>query len=256
MRQKSFLSSFSIPVISILVAAGVALSQRSSGQPLPESSPGASPSPGTTPIVSPQSGQRIIYEAQLFSANPGYSTASAVVTIVEDGNQVGFHVQGTGLGPDTMQLQHVHVGSACATLANDTNQDGIIDAVEATAAAGPPALPLTLDIAQLSQNSSIGTSESSGNYPFSDGNGRFQYIASVSKNILQNALNSQASGGTASPTATPSGGVSGESILDGRVIEIHGLRAGIQLPDSVQALPGTTPNASFPVACGVITRVS
>jgi hypothetical protein len=155
-------------------------------------------------------------------------------------------------------MQHIHSGSACATQSNDTNGDGYVDAVEGTAASGPPVLPLTLDLAQLAQSGTLtsASNEESSDYPTTSQAGGFTYIASVPVSTLQSALSSQPGASpTASPTASP-GVASDSSGIEGRVIEIHGVSSNVQLPSTVQSLPGSTANASLPVACGVITRSS
>lgn len=53
----------------------------------------------------------------------------------------------TGLAPNTPQLAHVHTGTRCPTGADDTNNDGYIDAVEEAAISGQILIPFDANLA-------------------------------------------------------------------------------------------------------------
>jgi hypothetical protein len=258
MQKKPHLKHLVFPFLGTVVAAGFVLAQ--------SYSPAGGSAPSSTPSSQPgQANQRVVYQAQLVPGNPGFAAANANVTIVVDGDQAGIFIQGSGFSPNNVQMQHIHSGSGCPTIANDLNGDGIVDAVEGTAAAGPPIFPLTLDIAQTAQSGSPPNVETGGSYPMSSADGSFYYIASVPVAALESAISSQPipmPSGTASPTSSPTSSPSssaagvGSSILEGLVIEVHGVGSDIQLPNTVEALPGSTASASLPVACGVISRVA
>jgi hypothetical protein len=76
------------------------------------------------------------FRAALNAENPSVSGATAPVQISLQGDQFQAQIN-FGNGPNTTHAQHIHGGSRCPTPADDTNQDGVIDAAEATAVYGP-----------------------------------------------------------------------------------------------------------------------
>lgn len=218
---------------------------------------------------SPNATQRQVFNAQLNPVNPSISSAKANARIIIEGNRAGIYIQGSGLSPQTVHMQHIHLGTSCPTSAADKNTDGIVDALEASAVAGPSVVPLSLNpvrsivegiIAPGTPPPSptgpreepreeppardLGNISTHSAYPFAAQDGSFNYIASIPVNALQRAFSQH---GT--PEETP---VS----LEKKVIIIHGVAANTQLPNTVKGLPGVSATESLPVICGQIVKSS
>ncbi len=72
-----------------------------------------------------------IYQAVLYPINkPHTGPISSSLTIVKMDDELRFHVRSSGLAPDTMHLQNIHVGFRCPDVSDDINQDGLIDTEE------------------------------------------------------------------------------------------------------------------------------
>lgn len=270
-------------------AAGIA-GGGAAPSPGPSASASASPSPG-------QATQREVYTATLNPANPSapYGSATGQVTLVVDGGQVGVFITASGLAPNVMHEQHIHSGSTCATMANDTNGDGYIDDAEAEAVAGKPVVALGLNgLTPLSGSGSYANIQ----YPTAAPDGVETYIGSAPLSSIQAVMQSAQASPLPSPFASPLGtapfifptaspmpsvtasagpsgvgatgtpGAAGTAatgnnnsstagLFNNRVVEIHGISDTFQLPSTVAANePGKTANQTLPVACGVLTQVT
>lgn len=260
-----------------------------SGMVPPTPGPSASASPSASPSAG-QVFQREVYTATLSPANPNapYGSATGQVTLVVDGGQVGVFIQANGLAPNIPHEQHIHAGSTCATLANDTNGDGYVSTPEAEAVAGQPLVAFTLNGLEPITNPQ---SPPNAKYPMAAPDGVETYIGSAPlsslQSIMQTAMATPSPSTspspfisatpsttplifpTASPTASPlasatpssgpsaAAGTASGGIFDNHVVEIHGISDTFSLPGSVQAgVPGMTANQTLPVACGVLTRVT
>lgn len=212
---------------------------------------------------------RQVYTAQLNPLNSSLSSSHANARIIVEGNRAGVYIEGSGFTPNTVHMQHIHIGTACPTQAADKNADGIIDALESNAVTGPAAVPLSLNPVRsiVEGITTPGTSPSSfGNlatqspYPASSMDGKFTYIASIPLNALQRALHQEigmmpvppptptepSPPSSPAPITPPSSGIS----LERKVIVIHGVGSQASLPNTVQSLPGVSSTQSIPIACG------
>jgi hypothetical protein len=215
-------------------------------------------SPGATPSASPSQSQlqtttREVYLAQLNPANGAAANGSALIVV--DGNQAGIFIQAQGLAPGVSHEQHIHLGTACATSSADTNQDGYVDAVEATVVTGPPALPLAF----------IPGQDGSSSYPVAAQDGTVNYIASLSLSAAKSLLSTAAAAApapspstseSAAPSPESSPGTSAQLGLEGKVIEIHGTDPNTALPATVQGIDGKSAAATLPQACGQLQRMT
>lgn len=122
-------------------------------------------------------------------------------------------------GPETTHAQHIHTGTRCPTLADDTNGDGVIDATEATSVYGPVLIPLDSDLASQATE----TFPSGSSYQYNQSTSLTQLLANFG---LENIG------------------------LEGKVINIHGVPDSVVLPTTIQ---GT--KAAFPISCGVLVRI-
>lgn len=192
----------------------------------------------------------LTYVATLTPLNTSVWGGSAVpatvgnATITVNLSTMQAQVSAMGLPPNTMIMQHIHAGTRCPTLANDTNHDGFVDALEAADASGGILIPLDNDLAQ------IGTQAN--DYPMTDASGDYTYNESVSVPALLTFLT------TPDPNAPGNGFVKllpGQPpIRNSRVIELHGIPATTALPSTVATLPGLTPQQTLPIACGVLQQ--
>lgn len=230
--------------------------------PTPSASPSvtASAFPSPSPVPAPQ---RAVYQSFI---NPGNdSGVSGFATFVVESNSLGVYLQVADLDPGINHLQHIHAYSQCPSPGvADTNQDGLIDIVEAQAVAGPPVLPLTNDLFQSSPNRNNIPVQ---NYPMPSNDGSLTYVNTIPLNkaisALKSAPPSPTPSGSPSATPTPSSSTTPVSAgtfnspiaLENYTIEIHGISTNFTLPSTVQTAMGLTPNQSLPVACGTIERV-
>lgn len=179
------------------------------------------------------------FRAELMPLNAsvgGGARGTATLTITGDTLTIEADVQHLSPG---MHMIHIHgfpagdKAASCASAAQDTNKDGIVDLAETGPVSGTTLIPFdgapaTLKIA-------------SDTYPKADADGTFRYRASVSLTKLDAALKKQF-------------GIDSLQ-LDRRVIYVHGIPASSHLPAIVKSLPGVPATITLPVACGVIRAV-
>lgn len=246
-------SPTSTPTLSASPAPSSSPSVTASSSPSP--SPSSSPSPSPLPVA-----QRAVYQSLINPAND--SGVSGIATFVVESNSLGVYLQVAGLDPGINHLQHIHAYSQCPLPGvADTNEDGLIDIVEAEAVAGPPVLPLTNDLFQSSPSRNNIPVQ---NYPMPASDGSLTYVNTIPLNKAVNALKSVPPSPTpsGSPSATPissstpvsTGTFNPPIALENYTIEIHGISNNFTLPSTVQTAMGLTPNQSLPVACGTIQR--
>lgn len=210
---------------------------------------------------------RRVYTAQLTPLNPSVSAAKASVRIIVEGNRAGIYIEGSGFTPNTIHLQHIHLGSSCPTQTADKNGDGFVDAIEAHRVTGPAVVPLSLNPVRSiiegittpptgTTQDHLGNIASQSSYPASSYDGQFTYIASIPIQALDRAL-TQGVRMMPVPEPTPSPSSPREHTrvnLEKKVIMIHGLGTQTPLPNTVQSIPNLTPAQSLPIACGQITE--
>lgn len=127
-----------------------------------------------------------------------------------------------------VHIQSIHQGTACPTILNDTNKDGLIDVAEAIAISGKVFISLDGNL-----NSE---EEGAGLYPFG---GDFTYVENASLSKLESDAKTRTGQGLN---------------LSGRVVLIHGVNGATQMPDSVATLGIMSRQASIPIACGILKR--
>ncbi len=127
-----------------------------------------------------------------------------------------------------VHIQSIHQGTACPSILNDTNQDGLIDIAEAQVVSGKVFISLDGNI-----NSE---EEGAGLYPFG---GDFTYIENASLSKFESDVKARTGQGLN---------------LSGRVVLIHGVNGATQLPDSVATIGTLNRQASIPIACGILKR--
>ncbi|KRM87514.1 hypothetical protein [Lacticaseibacillus thailandensis] len=121
-----------------------------------------------------------------------------------------------------------------ATAAQDANGDGFVDLMETESVSGTTMVPFD----DAPEHMDIPHDR----YPVADADGHFAYTKVVPVNELQDNF-AQAFG-------------SRDLQLDKRVIYIHGVPAGLDLPDSVAGMVGMfDAHVTLPIAVGKIKRV-
>lgn len=138
-----------------------------------------------------------------------------VVTLLDDDARV-YH------------MQHIQMGTRCPTGNDDTNGDGLMDIKETYAATSGPFIPLDSNL-----NSAP---EGAGVFPMGGG---YTYTRSASVSKLEEDVKAQ---------------FNQNLNLGGRVVVIHGVASGTKMPTTVATINGMTPQASIPIACGVLQR--
>lgn len=164
--------------------------------------------------------------------------ASGTATLTVSGDTLTIKVDATGTAPGMMHLQHFHgftdgdAASACPGADADANGDGIIDLIETEAEAGVTMVPFHDDPASMEIVADT--------YPTADDAGSYSYEQSVAFPALEERF----------AEAFP-----GQQLdLDRRVIFLHGVPEGTDLPDTVQSLGDIPAQVTLPIACGTIVR--
>lgn len=164
-----------------------------------------------------------VYRAILLPANPlidNNVSGSVVVSQLGDNFSVNVDLDN---GPEGSHAQHIHLGSSCASIENDVNGDGYLDANEASSVVGEVLLPLDNDLARVEEAT----------YPTG---ASYDYAQSTSFALLTSAK----------PEVQN---------LEGKVVEIHGVPATQILRETVASPAGRSAQESIPIACGILVRV-
>lgn len=183
-----------------------------------------------------QEGQYRVVLSPVNTNIAGEATGTGSFRIEGDEFEATINVDGA---PTGIHMQHVHVGTRCATVGDDDNGDGYIDAVEAGNVSGGALIPLDSDLR---------AQEAGGRYP----SGRkYDYNESTSFQAMLADLRL--------PDADTNDtlvklGADEDLNLEGKVVEIHGVPASTTLPSTVRGVDGMSPQQSLPILCGVITR--
>lgn len=159
------------------------------------------------------------FRAVLAPENPTVSTAAGTAEITITGDDLEASVIVTSARAGT-HAQHVHTGTRCPTIADDTNGDGVVDAQEATAVYGPPMLNLDSEL----ESANVDRFPSGISYNYDEDGSLAQILSSLNVATLG---------------------------LEGKVVNIHGVPESTDLPATVQG-----GKAAFPITCGVLQRVS
>lgn len=186
----------------------------------------AAPAPG------PAVAQTLQAEIRPLNAETAGQSVTGTATLTVEDGQLTIDMQAEGLSPG-MHLAHLHgfataspEDATCAAPEQDANGDGIIDLMETEPVSGVTMIPMTDDPVSLSIQSE--------SYPEADADGRATYRTTVPVADLEAALQEQ----FGSPPA-----------LAERVLYIHGVPDGTDLPDSVQSLEGVPASVTLPIAC-------
>jgi len=170
-------------------------------------------------------------ELQPINAVGGTPVSGSASIVSEDGT-LTLTLEAEGLSPG-MHLAHVHGfaepdpgQSRCPGDDADANGDGFVDLIETREAAGVTIIPFSAEPASLNIQTDT--------YPAADGSGQLSYRQSVGLSSLSAAVESQ----FGTPLA-----------LSRRVVFVHSVPEGTELPGTVQSLEGVPAHVTLPVAC-------
>lgn len=150
-----------------------------------------------------------------------------IVRMVEEKFEVNAAVRNV---PSSVHRQHIRLGKNCPTAEADTNADGHIDLIEAQAVSGDVYIPLDSDLNQVRDDNQ--------QYP----NGGFLRSYGYQEETTRQQL------------VTELGAESGLFFGD-RVVLILGVDEDEELPATVAAPGGSSPQASLPIGCAELTQV-
>jgi hypothetical protein len=184
--------------------------------------------PTSSPLVDNQQSPSAIYQADLRTLNPEFSTASGRATfeLNEDDLSVEVFMNGVHFTP---HLQVLHTGSSCPAGSADSNGDAAIDSNEAQALSGQPLLQLDSDL----------NSRSAGRGYRPVGNYFYTETASWEK-LLKDLWKDQSIPQDAKLS------------LRGRVVMIYGISTLSSIPNTVSRYGSYTSHDSLPIACGTL----
>lgn len=187
--------------------------------------------------------ERGIFKATMSSINTtvaGNTSGAAEITINGDNITIRTQVNGA---PVATHAQHIHIGTTCPTPANDTNGDGIVDGVEASAISGKVLIPLDDDINSQDAGKDV--------YPVGP---VYLYDESGSYAQMLSDLTAADPNPNDPLVKLPAG--STQIGLVGKVIKIHGVPPTTNLPNTVASGdPTKSPHEDLPISCGVISKV-
>ncbi len=151
----------------------------------------------------------------------------------EDDDRFIVEINATGLG-DVAHAQHIHALAQCPTMAGDANEDGFLDVVEGTPTYGGIIVPLDDDLLDSAANGfPTGTT--------------IAYEASADFDAFFDVYDGE-DDNEDDPFTT-----FGDAInLGGRTIVLHGVRADMELPETVASIGDLPATGTLPVACGTI----
>lgn len=201
-------------------------------------------SPTETSGQQPQTqADRGVFTAQLADVNNSVSgNTSGAVEITVNGDEMTVRVQVNG-APVATHAQAIHTGTVCPTATNDTNADGIMDAVETNNVSGKILIPFDDD---------INTQDS----------GKDGYPAGPIYTYNKSGSYSQILSDLVAADANPNDAVvklpSGTAAigLKGKVIIVRGVPPTVTIPSTVASDdPTKSPHAALPVACGTLKDV-
>lgn len=187
------------------------------------------------------------YLAELVPLNPHLSDAiTGAVTISLDKDEFVGDVRffGNTLTAETVFEQTMHVGNRCPTLADDLNQDGILDEKEVLKVVGDILIPFDADLSSQWLGANI--------YPLSDSFGSYYYSQVTSFQKLLNDLREVDINLEDNLVKLDQGS---EPQFEGKVALIRGISKKVFLPNTVEYAHKRGAHASLPLLCGVFQKV-
>jgi hypothetical protein len=188
--------------------------------------------------------QNGLYQAFLNPINPGEVSIKGSLNITKENDVFATSVRlskGSGL---TLQLQNIHMGKRCPNHSDDLNGDGFIDAHEGASVYQEIIIPLDDDLNSQRMGGGI--------YPFTDMFGFYTWSreASFQKMMLDlNEIDLNANDDFIKLS-------SNQFDLNNKVVVISGISKEKPLPETVLGRGRLDSHESFPIACGVIQKIT
>lgn len=199
--------------------------------------------PANPPQTEEQEPDQGTYNFRLLPINANVSGESEIDGVINiDADQVQIKLEADNTPRLEIHKQHVFIGEACPTSANDTNGDGYIDINESTAVTGLGLIPLDNDLSSQAAGGEFPRADVTGDYKYDERASLTQMLADL------RADDTDASDGLGKL------GPTGSLNLPGRVVLVQGISSLTDLPDSVGTTGNDSPQSTLPIACGVIAR--
>lgn len=183
------------------------------------------------------------YRASLIPLNSsvsGITRGTATVSVNGDQVEVTVRVQDA---PATIHSQYIFSGTECPDSEDDLNLDGYLDYIEGSRLFGDALIPLDGNL-----DSQIEGLES---FPKANSTGVYHYHQLASWDRMMSDLK------TLDPDPNDTLVKSERDIpLEGQVVAVFAVDQSTYLPASVAAAPGASVRKSFPIACGVLVKVT
>lgn len=183
-------------------------------------------------------------ELQPLNSSVGGNTVGTANIKIE-GDELRFDMVVNGAPANITHIQHIHAGTACPTSAEDVNGDGFVDVLEGLPRYGAILVPLDGDL----ETQEGGTMTN----PSANATGTYRYTERASLTRMLADLRAPDTDTTDAVIKLEPGQALN---LASRHIVVHGIPATPPLPASVGTLGDTPSNATLPIACGIITRVT
>lgn len=186
-----------------------------------------------------------VYATELSPVNQNISSLiSGTANMKIENGDLYAYIRMTGSLTGLIHEQRFYQASACPTLDDDTNNDGIIDIKEANHVLGQPIFPLDADISSLEAGKDT--------FPAGDASGTYWYEQIINFQTLQDELHL----GDKSLEDDFVGLPLEETLsLQEGVVMILGVPAFTQLPPTVASTHGYANFQLLPVACGSLQKV-
>jgi hypothetical protein len=186
-----------------------------------------------------------IYRAVLSPIHTQNAEAIAGTVEIEiAGEEVIVKAKASNTPAGVKHFQNIMTGTECPNSSSDENQDGFVDAVEASQVSGKILIPLDSDLSHQMDGMDFG--------PIANSAGNYVYRRSTTLSQLLGDLNAEDPDKTDVLVK-----LNGKALnLSGRVILIHGVSSESALPESVAIVGDLSREQSLPIACGKIIRVN
>ena len=186
------------------------------------------------------------YRVRFTTLNPELSEdleAHLVGEIKDD--EVKVSIRGMNMAEGVTHPQFLYEARSCPTMDDDTNEDGVLDQVEALETTKGILVPFDDDLAEQISATSV--------FPLSSGEGSYVYEEKASLSAILRDLRG--------PDENPNDryiklSENEELELEGKIVIIHGVSATATLPETVASEGELAVHETVPVACGVVEKIN
>lgn len=186
------------------------------------------------------------YRVRFTALNPELSENIEAHLVGEiKGDEVKVSIRGMNMAGGITHPQFLYEASSCPTMDDDTNEDGVLDQVEALETTDGILVPFDDDLSEQISATSV--------FPMSSSEGSYVYEEEASLSAILSDLRG--------PDENPNDqyiklSENEELELEGKIVIIHGVSATATLPEMVAASEGELAvHETVPVACGVVEKI-